>query len=104
LSDCQENQFPQDTCLAIEGGGSAMAQCTSYGLVMNIYESSDCSGQYEQEVDPIDVCFEDSDDSYVYNVCPGETHRNSGKAVPHGHQSFRLPTIFAQRLKKNHKM
>lgn len=50
-----------------------MAQCTEYGLVMNIYESSDCSGDYEQEIDPVDMCFPDDSGTYIYNECPGSS-------------------------------
>lgn len=97
---CQENSFPQNTCLQADGGGSAIAQCSAFGLTLDIFQSSDCSGQYQQEIDPIDVCFEDDSGSYVYNVCPGETHRNAGKVLPVSSRMFKLPTIFAQRIKQ----
>jgi len=66
---------------------------------MDIFYSSDCSGDYEQEIDPIDVCFEDDSGDYIYNVCPGFQDHNANKHIAHSTNKFRLPKVVAAKLR-----
>lgn len=69
---CQSNTFQQNTCLQLEGGGSATAVCTATALNMNVYMfSQDCSGFSVPESNPINQCVQDESGSYFENQCSG---------------------------------
>lgn len=73
---CQSQTFPQNTCLQLEGGGSATAVCGSDALTMTMYMfSSDCSGFSVPEQQPINQCEQDDDGSYFENICPASARR-----------------------------
>jgi len=77
---CQSNTFPQNSCLQLQGGGSATAQCTSSALVMNVYMfSQDCSGFSTSESQPINQCVQDEDGTYFENICSNSA-RGAAKA------------------------
>jgi len=69
-SGCQGHTFPQGQCLQMEGGGSAIAQCTSSDLVLSIFPmSSSCSGNSEQQRQPLNQCLQDTTGTYIKNTC-----------------------------------
>lgn len=69
-SGCQSHTFPQGQCLQLQGGGSAKGKCSSEGLVMTEYPlSSDCSGFDIPSTQPVNQCVQDTQGSYLENIC-----------------------------------
>jgi cysteine peptidase B len=69
-SGCQSHTFKQNTCLSLQGGGSAKASCGSNGLTMTEYPtSSSCSGSSVPSTQAIDQCVKDQSGSYLENIC-----------------------------------
>merc|ERR1712093_118316 len=62
--------FAQNTCLQLNGGGSAKAVCTSSALQMTVYPfSSDCTSMSETTEQPINQCVQDESGTYLENLC-----------------------------------
>ena len=56
---CQTGSFEQNVCLALNGGGSAKAQCQGTMLVQYVYIlSNTCTGPAEQQPQPLNTCLE----------------------------------------------
>jgi cysteine peptidase B len=67
---CQSNTFQQNTCLAVEGGGSIIAVCEPSELKQTFYFlSNTCTGPSMDASGPLNTCSQDSDGSYFENVC-----------------------------------
>ena len=70
---CTSHTLPQGTCVAVTGGGSAMAQCTGTALVQTVYQASgNCTGAAQQQSIPTGQCLKDSMGTYFEVVCNGE--------------------------------
>jgi hypothetical protein len=63
------------------GGGSAIVQCSSTALILNVYSSADCSGSASQQSQPLDQCLADTSGTYIYNTCTGGSS-GSGSTNP----------------------
>jgi C1A family cysteine protease len=88
---CQSHTFPQNTCLQLESGGSATAQCTATALEMKMYIfSNNCTGFSMPESNPINQCVKDENGTYFENVCP----KSAGAA------KLRVPAAMAQKLQR----
>ena len=94
---CSSNTFQQNVCLQVTGGGSAKASCSSAGLSMTVYTSSDCSGSGQTEVEPVNQCLKDTSGSYIYNVCGGSASSSAAASSSSG--GFQLPTALKHKLK-----
>jgi len=69
-SGCQSHSFPQNTCLKLNGGGSAKAVCTATALQMTVYPfATDCTSLSEQSEQPINQCVQDESGTYLENIC-----------------------------------
>jgi hypothetical protein len=67
---CQNNTFKLNTCLPLNGGGSAIAQCNSQGVLLTVYESSStCTGSSTPDQMPTNQCLQDNTGSYLENFC-----------------------------------
>jgi len=66
---CQSQTFPQNSCLSLNGGGSAIAVCQPSDLLLTMYSSSDCSGAGQQVPQEINTCVQDNSGSYLENIC-----------------------------------
>ena len=67
---CQSHTFAQNTCLQLQGGGSAKAVCTATALQMTVFPfSSDCTSLSETTEQPINQCVQDESGTYFENVC-----------------------------------
>jgi C1A family cysteine protease len=94
---CQSNTFPQDQCLKLEGGGSAIATCSSSALEMKVFMfSTDCSGFSIPESNPINQCLQDEDGSYFENICSS----SSSSSVAFSKKSLRIPKHVAKKLNR----
>merc|ERR1712225_94056 len=70
MGGCQSHTFAQNTCLQLNGGGSAKAVCTSSALQMGVYPfSSDCTSMSETTEQPINQCVQDESGTYLENLC-----------------------------------
>jgi hypothetical protein len=78
LTGCQGNTFHQNTCLQLNGGGSAVVVCGGSSLTITSYTSSDCSGSGSSSNEPVDQCLADTSGTYIYNTCGG----GSGSGQP----------------------
>lgn len=81
---CQSNSFPQNKCLAVEGGGSVIAVCEPNELKQTFYFlSNTCTGPSMDNSGPLNTCQQDSDGSYFENVCNkaalGKSHSHPSK-------------------------
>jgi C1A family cysteine protease len=97
---CQENSFPQNTCLQTSGGASVVAQCTAEGILLTVYtSSSSCTGAYQQEVEPVNQCLADSAGTYVYNVCPESAPADRTPSIKaYSNKSVQLPKALAAKV------
>eukprot|EP00178_Gracilaria_changii_P024746 TRINITY_DN748_c0_g1_i2.p1 TRINITY_DN748_c0_g1~~TRINITY_DN748_c0_g1_i2.p1 ORF type:complete len:134 (-),score=13.28 TRINITY_DN748_c0_g1_i2:85-438(-) len=67
---CQSHSFPANTCLQVQGGGSAKASCEPPNLVEKIWTNSDCSGNPSQTGKaPLNKCLQASNGGYFENIC-----------------------------------
>ena len=96
---CSSKTFPQNTCLSIEGGGSATATCSSAGLALTVFTSSDCTGTSQTEVEPVDQCVKDTSGTYVFNVCTGGSGSATSSSTASSSSGFHLPTSFKGKLR-----
>eukprot|EP01062_Namystynia_karyoxenos_P031202 TRINITY_DN23167_c0_g1_i1.p4 TRINITY_DN23167_c0_g1~~TRINITY_DN23167_c0_g1_i1.p4 ORF type:complete len:156 (+),score=43.40 TRINITY_DN23167_c0_g1_i1:128-595(+) len=70
--DCVNELFPENECILVEDGGSAIATSCSaaVGLTLHFYvDTDDCSGRWGLNVQPVGQCTEDVDDGYFLNDC-----------------------------------
>jgi len=81
MDGCQGNTFPQNQCLQLTGGGSAIATCTSSGLSLAIYSSSACTGSSSTNVQPVNQCLADTSGTYLYNVCGSGAEMHTVKGL-----------------------
>jgi cysteine peptidase B len=84
LSGCQQQTFATGSCLSLSGGGSAIATCGQNNLYMQVFSSSDCSGTSQTDAMPLYQCLQDTQGTYVYNVCNNNAKahiKNSGNAT-----------------------
>lgn len=90
---CSSQTFPQGQCLQLEGGGSAIATCTSSALEMKTFMfSQDCSGFSIPESNPINQCLQDQDGTYFENIC------SSSPAGALSAKTLRIPKHLAAKL------
>jgi len=68
-SSCFCHSFPTNTCLQVNGGGSAKVTCGASTLHLKEYSSSDCSGWFTDASQPLDQCLPTESGNYVYNSC-----------------------------------
>ena len=68
---CRNASFPQEMCIPVSGGGSAIATCDAQGLTQKFYNAStDCTGTFETASMPVGVCLEDkAAGTYFENFC-----------------------------------
>lgn len=70
---CVTSKLPQGQCIKGTKSGSFKATCLVDGLLVQDYTSSDCSGSYQQVVNPINQCsivfVKDQAFEWVENVC-----------------------------------
>lgn len=68
---CRKISFPEDTCIPVEGGGSAKVTCGSGYVSEEVWTNSDCSGPPATRTrDPTGVCEEGSQPGvYFENIC-----------------------------------
>jgi C1A family cysteine protease len=67
---CQNFTFNQNTCLPLNGGGSAIATCNADGLTLTEYPtSSSCTGMSIPDVMPIDQCLQMNGGGSLENFC-----------------------------------
>jgi cysteine peptidase B len=79
---CQSHTLPQNQCLQLNGGGSAKAKCTSEGLTLSEYPlSNDCSGFSIPTTQPVNQCVEDTQGSYLENICSNTMAAPQGKSI-----------------------
>jgi len=69
---CTNYSFPQNECLSLSGGGSAMAQCQPGALVLTEYQTQDCSGPGTPDSMQLNTCLQGTG-VYFENFCPGQT-------------------------------
>jgi len=69
-TQCNSYTFPQNQCLGLNGGGSAIAVCVSAGLNLTEYPSSTtCTGASTSDLMPINQCLQDNSGGYLENIC-----------------------------------
>jgi hypothetical protein len=79
---CQNNTFPQNQCLGLNGGGSATAVCQADGLLLTEYPlSQTCTGMSIPDLMPINECEQDSQGGSLENFCPS-SQMSSGPITP----------------------
>jgi len=77
---CQNNTFPQNTCLALNGGGSAIVQCNAEGLLLTEYPlSQSCTGMSIPSQMPVDQCLQDQQGGSLENFCPSSGSQSGKK-------------------------
>jgi cysteine peptidase B len=92
---CSSQTFPQNKCLQLEGGGSAIAICQPNDLEMKTYMfSQDCSGFSIPETQPINQCLQDEEGTYFENICPSSITAVGSLSK----LKLRLPKHLAQKL------
>ena len=79
---CASHSFPQNTCLNLSGGGTAIATCTSTALVLVIYSSSDCTGPSQSQSMPINQCLQDNTGTYLENICSSSALERALASIP----------------------
>ena len=70
--DCQTSTFPQNKCLAVTGGGSALVTCDKARslLVQSFFaKSSQCKGNVTEKTMPLNICLHSTTGSYFENIC-----------------------------------
>jgi len=68
---CQNNTFPQNTCLPLNGGGSATVVCQPGEVVLTEYPlSQSCTGMSIPSTMPTDQCLQDQQGGSLENFCP----------------------------------
>jgi cysteine peptidase B len=80
---CEGNAFPQNKCLPLEGGGSAIAFCSTSSLTQKIYvNSKDCSGSFQTQNVALNKCLKDTQGSYFQVSCDsGASATAAGKSL-----------------------
>lgn len=79
--NCTTVTFSQDTCVGLNGGGSAIAQCKSGMLEQFVFPlSNNCSGLNEMEPMPCNVCLEANGGGSFTTYC-GPVTQNMGPAT-----------------------
>jgi len=67
---CEQQTFPQNSCLQLSSGGSAIAVCQPSALQLTVYElSSTCTGPSQVVSQPINTCEQSSSGNYFENIC-----------------------------------
>jgi hypothetical protein len=75
---CQNNTFALNKCLPLNGGGSAIAQCNSQGVLLTVYElSTNCQGFSMPDQMPTDQCLQDNTGGYLENFCTSSSSTES---------------------------
>uniref|UniRef100_A0A6V1PTA6 Peptidase C1A papain C-terminal domain-containing protein n=1 Tax=Heterosigma akashiwo TaxID=2829 RepID=A0A6V1PTA6_HETAK len=70
LGDCTSHSFPQNECLSLSGGGSAIATCSTEDINLQVFSgSSDCTGASQNQQQPLKQCLKDTTGTYIYNTC-----------------------------------
>jgi hypothetical protein len=69
---CQNISFAQNTCLPLNGGGSAIVECLPGELQITEYSSTDCSGAGQQSDMALNQCLQGTG-IYFENFCPGQS-------------------------------
>mgnify|MGYP001612254265 FL=1 len=68
---CQNNTFPQNTCLPLNGGGSATVVCQTGSVLLTEYPTSQsCTGMSIPSSMPTDQCLQDQQGGSLENFCP----------------------------------
>lgn len=68
--ECQQQSFAQNVCLQLNGGGSAVAQCTNGMLEQFVYPlSNTCQGLNQMQPMPTGVCLQDNQGGSFENFC-----------------------------------
>ncbi len=100
---CQSNTFPQNQCLNLQGGGSAIANCSS--TVLNLVEyplSSNCQGFSVPTTQPLNTCEQDSQGTYFETICSSSAPKSPIKKGTQVHHSSgvekRLKEILSKRI------
>lgn len=66
---CRNNTFALDTCLPLNGGGSAIAHCEATTVTLTVYPgSANCQGFNEPNQMPLDQCVQ-GNAGYFENFC-----------------------------------
>ena len=68
---CRKISFPENTCIPVEGGGSAKVSCHKGYVLEEVWTTSDCSGKPAMKTrDPTNVCQEGNEPGvYFENIC-----------------------------------
>jgi hypothetical protein len=72
---CQQQTFPQNACLNLSGGGTAVAVCTASALQLTVYQTSNCTGASQTASQPINTCEQDNQGTYFENTCSGSSSK-----------------------------
>jgi C1A family cysteine protease len=76
---CQAHVFPQNQCLAVNGGGSMLAVCEPTMLKQTYYYlSSTCTGPSMDASSPLNQCVQANGGGYFENVCPSSAAFGKG--------------------------
>ena len=90
--NCSTVSYPQNVCLGLDGGGSAIVKCATADLLDQIIFpfTANCTGTSELQPEPLNKCLATLGGGSVENYCgPSEFVRNAGttlKMIRHGHQ------------------
>eukprot|EP01084_Bolivina_argentea_P000317 601_1 len=68
-SGCQNMTFPVNTCLRVNGGGSAKVTCGTTTLDETVYQSADCTGASQTATMPLNQCLKGEQGGYFENLC-----------------------------------
>merc|ERR1712100_894350 len=81
LGDCTSHSFPQNECLELSNGGSAIATCGSEYLNLQVFSSSSsCTGSSQNQQQPLNQCLEDESGTYIYNTCSSSSEEKAKRA------------------------
>jgi C1A family cysteine protease len=79
---CVNYTFQTGVCLGLSGGGSAIAQCNSQGLLLTEYPtSSSCTGPSVPDQMPTNQCLQDTSGTYLENFCFSSQFQPPSKAA-----------------------
>ena len=68
--NCTSISVPQNVCLGLNGGGSALAQCQPGVLMMTVFPlSSACTGPSAAEAQPLDQCLAEQGGGSFETLC-----------------------------------
>lgn len=70
--NCQVNTFAQNTCLQVNGGGSALVTCSTTQLIQQYFANNNgCQGNYTTQTMPLNQCLQSNQGGYFENTCSG---------------------------------